>query len=99
MIQLSYAVFDEAAQAYLAPFFCYTDAMAKRAFKQSVNQKDHPFSKSPGDYTLFRICHYNDLNAELGGLTPIVSLGNGLEYRDPDLFDDSQGALYKQNAG
>lgn len=55
-----YTVYDSQAQAHLPPFFLATDAMAKRAFSDAVNDSSHQFAKHPSDYTLFRIGEYDD---------------------------------------
>lgn len=78
-----FSVFDSPAEAYLPPFYMPTTAMAHRAFRQSLDDEKHQFSKTPRDYTLFHIGEFDDANAEIVTQIP-KALANGLEVISAD---------------
>lgn len=86
-----FCIHDCKAQAFIPPFALPTVALAKRAFTDCINDKNHAFGRNPHDYTLFKCGEFNDDNAQLVALKE--NLGNGVEFidRDPsdnrDLFD------------
>lgn len=65
-----YSIYDSAAATFGQPFFLTTDGIAKRSFQEAVDNKTGALAKHPEDYTLFRIGHYNDDNAEIGSTPP-----------------------------
>lgn len=83
MIHLLFTVYDSKAEVYLPPFFVPTVGIATRAFKDCINSEEHQFGKHPHDYTLFSLGKWLDTDATMESNTP-KSLGNGLEYIDPD---------------
>ena len=82
MIQKMFTIFDQKAKAYLPPFCMVQDGQALRAFSDCVNDATHAFYRNPGDYTLMEIGAYDDSNASIKQITPIV-LGLGLEFKKP----------------
>lgn len=48
-----FAVFDDKAKAFMAPFFMPTKPMAVRTFGDCVNDVSHQWGKHPADYNLF----------------------------------------------
>ena len=78
MILFAYTVHDQAAAAYLPPFFESTDAKAIRAFENAVSDPNHQFGRNPEDYNLIKIGQFCDEHAHLGddGKTHLIS---GLE--------------------
>ena len=88
-----FSVYDQAAQAYLPPFFLPEVAMAKRIFMQCINSDSHQFAMAPEDYTLFCLGNWSD---ETSIFTPMPNgpetLGNGVEYvRQDDLTQATEG--------
>ena len=79
-----YTVYDDAAKAYLTPFFLQNDSMSKRIFKDCSNDENHAFGRNPADYTLFHIGEFNDTTAEITYLSPYNNLGNAVEYVNID---------------
>lgn len=84
-----YTVYDDAAAAYLQPFFFSTNAQAIRGFSELANDANHAFCKYAGQYTLFHLGSFDqdtglfDLHA-----TPHM-LGKAIEFRintQRDLF-------------
>lgn len=76
-----YAIFDDKAKTFTQPIFRTQDGMASRDFATLVNDENSPFSKYPGDYTLFKIGVFDDGTSEVENLSP-ENLGNGLTFKD-----------------
>ena len=74
-----YAIYDSQAKAFTQPFFLHTDGMAVRAFQQNINQEESTLSKSPQDYTLFRIAEFDDSDGNIKAVSP-ENLGIGSKY-------------------
>lgn len=80
MITRVFAVFDSAAQAYLAPFTLPAKGMAIRGFTDAVNNDQTEFSKHPEDYHLFEFGTFDDNTGIYDLHAAPQPLGNGLEY-------------------
>lgn len=65
MILSAFSVRDRVAGAFLPPFFMTNEAVASRAFRQSLADPNHSFSKNPADYALHEIGSFNDESGEL----------------------------------
>ena len=50
-----YAIFDQCSGIYEKPFFSTTDDIVKREFQDIVCADDHPISKHPEHYSLWRL--------------------------------------------
>jgi len=85
-IQKLFTVYDEKAATFLPPFFVPTAGIAVRAFKDCINSKDHQFGKHPHDYTLFYLGEFSDDDGQFA-LVEKQSLGNGVEFLDPEHTD------------
>lgn len=85
MHQNVYAVYDQAAKAYLAPFFLNNDEMAIRIFRDCANSNDHQFGRFPSDYTLFHLGTFDDTTGMLESWAP-QKIISALEV----LVDDNQ---------
>ena len=55
MINYVFTVRDEKAESFLTPFYLPTEALAKRAMVDCVNDDNHGFSKHPEDYSLWAL--------------------------------------------
>ncbi|QXP08031.1 MAG: nonstructural protein [Arizlama microvirus] len=55
-----FAIFDKKAVSYLQPFYFPQKGQAIRAFEDSVNDNQSPFSKHPEDYALYKLGSYDD---------------------------------------
>lgn len=75
-----YSIHDQAADAYITPFFLANDELAKRAFYQCVQDKNHQFHQSPDDFCLFRIGEFEVTTGVLKPLETPATLGNGVQY-------------------
>lgn len=80
MIIKIFTIFDQKAEAYLAPFFLNTKGQAIRAFSDSINDPSHQFNHHPEDYTLFQLGEYDDSAASIDTLPSPISLGVAIEY-------------------
>lgn len=65
-----YAIYDSCAEVYQTPIFFMNQRMAERAFTQAVNQTDHPFNNSPGDFSMWFLGEWDDDTAELMPIVP-----------------------------
>lgn len=72
MIQKIYTVFDSKAEAYLQPYYAKNDSVAIRLFRVAANDKEHQFSISAEDYTLFRIGEFDVNNGTITTELPTV---------------------------
>lgn len=77
-----YAVLDNAAGAFLPPFFMHNHAVAIRAFAQAVNDSDHQFSKSSNDYCLYCIGSFDDVNGVLIPAEKFDNLGIAITFKE-----------------
>lgn len=82
MILNIYAIYDEAAAAYMSPFFLHNHGLATRAFADQVNNPDSQIHNHPEQFLLFHLGEYDDQTGEIN--TEIKSLGRGIEYKDKD---------------
>lgn len=60
-----FAVFDNVAKMYMAPFIETTDGTAVRAVQDAMKDQTHPFAKHPDDYTLSRLGIYDEETGQL----------------------------------
>lgn len=81
-----FTIYDEKAEAFLPPFTCGSEGIAKRAFADCVNSQTHQFGKHPQDYTLFWVGDFYDHDGSIV-VASRKSLGNGVEFIAPDLAD------------
>ena len=78
-----YSIFDQAASAYITPFFMLNDGLAVRAFQDNVNSREeNNISKHPDQFTLFALGEFDDKKGELIEYDKPRSLGNGLTFKD-----------------
>ena len=76
-----FAIYDAAAQVYMAPFFQSTVGLAIRQFEQVANDPSTSVSKYPQDFTLFEIGSYDDSNGRMDPHDAPLPLGTALEYQ------------------
>ncbi len=50
-----YAIFDSCSGIYEKPFFSTTDDLVKREFQDVATSAEHPISKHPEHYSLWRL--------------------------------------------
>jgi len=61
----AYSIYDQAAAAYMRPFFTEADGRARRMFGDLANDPDHDIGKHPKDYSVWRIGIFDDQKGQL----------------------------------
>jgi uncharacterized protein len=84
-----YSVFDAKAEAFLPPFLCRARGEATRRFVDALTDEKHVFFQHAADFTLFELGEFDEDKGELIPAVPIVSLGNGLVYKSPELVKEA----------
>lgn len=87
MVSKVFAIKDEKAEAFMAPFTMPAVGMALRAFSDLVNDGSSAVSKHPGDYKLYQVGIFDDFSGILGGVdfaSGPVLLASGSEYTVKD---------------
>lgn len=80
MVLKAFSIYDSKAEAFLTPFFCPTEGVAKRAFAHQANNPEADIHRYPGDYTLFEIGSFAILDGELTPLKAIINHGLALTH-------------------
>lgn len=75
-----YSIYDNAAQAYLLPFFQDSDGLAVRLFSDCCRDKTHRFNQHAADFTLFRIGDYDQISGRITPLQTMDNLGNAIQF-------------------
>lgn len=61
-----YCVYDNVAKMYLTPIFSEPqDGVAVRTVQTTMENKEHPFSKHPSDYTLVRLGMFDEEQGQI----------------------------------
>ncbi len=60
-----YAIFDTCAGIYEKPFFSTADDLVKREFQDVAMTDDHPISRHPEHYSLWRLGMFDNINGDL----------------------------------
>jgi len=60
-----YAIFDTCAGIYEKPFFSTADDLVKREFQDVAMTVDHPISRHPEHYSLWRLGIFDNINGDL----------------------------------
>ena len=97
MINKLFAIHDQKARAYLAPFTFSKEGQALRLFTDSIQNPEHQFSRHPEDYTLFLLGEFDDETGKIKPNTP-QSLGNGVEFTQIDSLGKNQHAKDSDDA-
>ena len=70
MIQKIYAIYDEKAEAYNAPFPLATDGLAQRSFEMACTNPATDLYKYPGDFKLYCIATWDDSKGSFENIVP-----------------------------
>jgi len=76
-----YAVYDTKAEAYMQPIFVANEAIARRAFGNSVKDPTSPLGKNPEDYYLAFVGIWDDQVGHFKEMTGRMIL-NGLAVQE-----------------
>lgn len=70
MTQKIYAIYDEKAEAYNAPFPLATDGLAQRSFEMACTNPATDLYKYPGDFKLYCIATWDDSKGSFENIVP-----------------------------
>jgi hypothetical protein len=79
MINCVFAIYDQAAKAYMSPFSFQSPGQAIRAFTDLANDQNTNVGKHPEDYSLFQIGSFDDEKGLLKDMKH-VNLGKAIEF-------------------
>lgn len=88
-----YAVFDNKAEAYMAPFTTLNAALALRSFADNLSDPNSIFAKHPHDFCLYEIGTFDDHTGDIQNYIENKNLGLAAEYLPKS--SDSQLELIK----
>lgn len=76
-----YSVYDVKAEAYMQPIFVQNEAIARRAFGNSIKDPTSPLGKNPEDYYLALVGIWDDQAGQFREITTRMIL-NGLAVQE-----------------
>lgn len=81
-----YAIYDSTAEVFMRPMYMVNDAAAIRGFINAMLNPQTEMFSDPGDFTLFKVEHWDDVEGKFSGEEFQQNLGNGLkllsDYKD-----------------
>lgn len=98
MMLNAYSIYDLKSLIYYPPFYLPTDAAAKRAFGDTVNDPSTNISRHPADYVLYCVGTFNDAGGALEPISPRRHIADGASFIriQPDLFTGSREGVGPQ---
>lgn len=91
----AYTLHDNKSLTYSPPFFAVTDGAATRIVQDAANDMSTSLGRHPSDYVLYRIGSFDDSNAALAWLSPIVHVVDLVvlvqKPVNRDLFSEAMG--------
>lgn len=88
-----FSVFDQAANAYLPPFFLPTADMAVRTFRDCAQDDKHAFGAHPADYHLFELGEFDDNSGNFEQTDTPVRLASGLQFQTSEYLADRDASM------
>ena len=82
MTQNIYAIFDEKAEAYNAPFPLATDGLAKRSFEMACTNPATDLYKYPGDFKLYCIATWDDNKGSFNNVVPAKFIASNIRKNE-----------------
>lgn len=79
-----FAIYDEAAQAYMQPFFSHTRGLAIRGIVTALKNAENLFSQNPKDFSLYEVGTWNDLSGVISSTHP-EHVGRITDYLDASI--------------
>lgn len=93
-----YAIYDQAAKAYMKPMFLQADGLAMRVFKDAVNSgTESDISKHPEQFTLFKIGEYDDQKGIISSPGKPELLASG--HEQVEVFEEVKNIEFKAVGG
>lgn len=74
-------VYDSKAKAYLPPLFTETTNTGERTFADAANMEGHNFNKWAGDFTLFEIGVWDEIDGTITVYEAKQNLGTAMEHQ------------------
>ena len=74
-------MFDSKAGVYSTPFYSRNSDTALRDFQRAAMEEGNNINIHAGDYTLFRIGHFNEDSGVITPFDGFENLGNALDVR------------------
>ena len=82
MIQNIYAIYDEKAEAYNAPFPLATDGFAKRSYEMACTKPSTDLYKYPGDFKLYCIATWDDNKGSFNNVVPAKFIASNIRKNE-----------------
>lgn len=96
MTQNIYAIYDEKAEAYNAPFPLATDGLAKRSFEMACTNPATDLYKYPGDFKLYCIATWDDNKGSFDNVVPAKFITSNIRKNEvSDELDNIEKELEK----
>lgn len=76
-----FSVYDSKTEAYGVPFAMITKGEALRGFADVANDPQTQICKYPGDFTLFELGEFNELNGMFNIYETKINLGTAIEFK------------------
>lgn len=88
MLLKAYSIYDRKALQYHPPFFASTDGAAMRSFSDLANDTNTSVGSHPGDYVLYFVGTYSDIDGSLQPNSPLLHVvdAQALLRMQPSLF-------------
>jgi len=101
MIHKLFSIYDNKAKAFLPPWASHQTGMATRSFAQAVNDQQHKFYFSPGDYALYQLAEFDDETGKIeNAKTDLITQGANLkEYQNDTTLSDGAPILASTSSG
>lgn len=80
MIFKIFSVYDDAAAAYLQPFFTPTVGLAMRSMSDMLVDPKHPFTMHASQFTLFHLGEFDDATGAITMLPTPAAIGKCSEF-------------------
>lgn len=76
-----FSVLDTKAEIFCTPFVSVNSLVAMRNFSDAANDPSTEISRNPGDFILYEIGVFDDVNGTVSGLQANINHGIPVKYR------------------
>lgn len=80
MITKMFCIYDSKALNFGVPFFMPSVGAAVRIFSDVANDSQSTIHRHPSDYILFHVADFDDSDASVRAVVPMVQLGIGSDF-------------------
>lgn len=81
MLIKAYSIYDQAAKAFMQPFFTTADGLAARMFANLVNDGTSTVAGHPADFTLFFLTDFDDQTGKFQDVSQPVAVCTALSVK------------------